>query len=177
MEQRESTLRTTTGTVMQGIQIRVPAGVDFGRSSVAPHPGFETILTQPTDMLTLGVLRARLAHLSPVNHQRAHGMRGGDFTEKRTYIRNEPTDADRRGPTARAVDVAWPKRWSRRQACDHRRRSPGDRAQTGRAEGWRFVRRRVPMFEHTVRRNARTRQGQRREKSRAHVLKKSNSAG
>ena len=33
------------------------------------------------------------------------------------------------------------------------------------------------MFEHTVRRNARTRQGQRRAKSRAHVLKKSNSAG
>ena len=33
------------------------------------------------------------------------------------------------------------------------------------------------MFEHTVRRNATTRQGQRRAKSRAHVLKKSNSAG
>ena len=33
------------------------------------------------------------------------------------------------------------------------------------------------MFEHTVRRNARTRQGQRREKSRAHVLNKSDSAG
>ena len=108
----------------------------------------------------------------------AETVRSSDHEfHRKTHIRNEPTNADRRGPTARAVDVAWPKRWSRRQACDHRRRSPGDRAQTGRAEGWRFVRRRVPMFEHTVRRNARTRQGQRRAKSRAHVLKKSNSAG
>ena len=91
MEQQESALQTTAGTVMQGIQICMPTGVDFGRSSVAPCLGFQTTLTQPTGVLTLGVLRARLAHLSPVNHQRAHSMRGGHFTEKCTSGMSRPT--------------------------------------------------------------------------------------